>query len=72
MNDNPLPYFITDADSDECIYATPGELVQSNLYGCGSLGSNPAYNGRSFYPCLFNKNNIKLYTLIATYNLYRT
>ena len=37
---------LADFDSKECTYATPGELVQSNLYGCGGLESNPAYRGR--------------------------
>ena len=42
--------FIADFD-EQHMYASPGELVQSNLYGCGGLGSNPAYKGKHCYTC---------------------
>ena len=36
----------TGVAKEQCIvYATPGELLQSNLYGCGGLEINLAYNG---------------------------
>ena len=36
----------TGVAKEQCIvYATPGELLQSNLYGCGGLEINPAYKG---------------------------